>query len=162
MVRGLAHFAAAEGWGQLAFFGFIGFLLFAAPSIEAISRPTLVSAVLVVLYLMTPSGHHLDVGAGPRASTGLSGAGPGTDSHARAQRADAADGQTQEARRFALRDSIRLDSVTFSYRDRDDDEGFPLGPVDLTLRPRRTGHPGGGQWQWQDDVGQTGRRPLPS
>ena len=49
-----AHFAAAEGWGQLAFFGFIGFLLFAAPSIEPISRPTLVSAVLVVLYLMTP------------------------------------------------------------------------------------------------------------
>ena len=54
MVSGLGHFAAAEGWGQLAFFGFIGFLLFAAPSIESISRPTLVSAVLVVLYLMTP------------------------------------------------------------------------------------------------------------
>ena len=54
MIRGLAHFAVAEGWGQLAFFGFIGFLLFAAPAIETISRPTLVSAVLVVLYLMTP------------------------------------------------------------------------------------------------------------
>ncbi len=54
MVSGLAHFAAAEGWGQLAYFGFIGFLLFAAPLIEPISRPTLVSAVLVVLYLMTP------------------------------------------------------------------------------------------------------------
>ena len=54
MVDGLAHFAVAEGWGQFAFFGFIGFLLFAAPQIEPISRPTLVSAVLVVLYLMTP------------------------------------------------------------------------------------------------------------
>jgi putative ATP-binding cassette transporter len=54
MERGLAHFAAGEGWGQLAYFGFIGFILFAAPLIEPISRPTLVSAVLVVLYLMTP------------------------------------------------------------------------------------------------------------
>ncbi|MHB1561678.1 MAG: ABC transporter transmembrane domain-containing protein, partial [Isosphaeraceae bacterium] len=30
-VRGLAHFAAAEGWGQLVYFGLIGFLLFAVP-----------------------------------------------------------------------------------------------------------------------------------
>ena len=54
MVRGLSSFAVAEGWGQLAFFGFIGVLLFAIPSLEPITRPTLISAVLVVLYLMSP------------------------------------------------------------------------------------------------------------
>ena len=51
---GLTGFAVAEGWSQLAFFGFIGVLLFAIARIEPIARPTLVSAVLVVLYLMTP------------------------------------------------------------------------------------------------------------
>ena len=54
MVRGLTHFAVAEGWGQLAFFGFIGFLLFGLPQIGPVARPTLISAVLLVLYLMTP------------------------------------------------------------------------------------------------------------
>ena len=54
MVRGLGRFAVAEGWSQLALFGFIGMLLFAIPRLEPIGRPTLVSAVLVVLYLMTP------------------------------------------------------------------------------------------------------------
>src|SRR5262249_28926625 len=51
MVRGLTNFAVAEGWSQFGFFGFIGVLLFAIPQFEPIGRPTLVSAVLVVLYL---------------------------------------------------------------------------------------------------------------
>ena len=38
MVRGLSSFAVAEGWSQLAFFGFIGVLLFAMPHLEPISQ----------------------------------------------------------------------------------------------------------------------------
>ena len=34
-----------------------------------------------------------------------------------------------------IHDSICLEGVTFTYRDGDDDAGFLLGPVDLTLRP---------------------------
>ncbi len=41
MVRGLTHFAVADGWGQLAFFGFIGFLLFVLPQLGPVARPTL-------------------------------------------------------------------------------------------------------------------------
>src|SRR5262249_33613621 len=48
MVRGLTAFAVAEGWSQLAFFGFIGILLFAVPRVQPISQASLVSAVLVV------------------------------------------------------------------------------------------------------------------
>jgi putative pyoverdin transport system ATP-binding/permease protein len=134
MVRGLAYYAVAEGWGQLAFFGFIGFLLFAAPSIEPISRPTLVSAVLVVLYLMTPLDIILTwIPVLGRAQVSLGRVQaliPTLERHG-----DAADGQPEPAKRPALRDSISLEGVTFTYRDRDDDEGFLLGPVDLTLRP---------------------------
>ena len=68
-----ADFAVAEGWGQLAFFGFIGLLLFVVPRLEPIGLPTLVSAVLVVLYLMTPldvssPGCRSWAGRGPRCS----------------------------------------------------------------------------------------------
>ena len=135
MVSGLAHFAAAEGWGQLAFFGFIGFLLFAAPSIEPISRPTLVSAVLVVLYLMTPLDIILTwVPVLGRAQVSLQRVQALIPTLERA-RMTAATACPVPVEPLALRDSICLEGVTFTYRDGDDDAGFLLGPVDLTLRP---------------------------
>jgi putative ATP-binding cassette transporter len=134
MVGGMSRFAVAESWGQLAYFGFIGFLLFAAPSIEAVSRPALVSAVLVVLYLMTP----LDV-----ILTWLPMLGRAQVSLRRVQslvasleRRDEEHDHTAEPRtRLAVGEAICFEGVTFSYRDRDDEPGFLLGPVDLTLRP---------------------------
>jgi putative pyoverdin transport system ATP-binding/permease protein len=133
MVSGLAHFAVGEGWGQLAFFGFIGFLLFAAPQIEPISRPTLVSAVLVVLYLMTP----LDI-----VLTWLPVLGRAQVSLQRVQAliptlerlGDPADIRLNPGKRLALRDSVCLEGVSFTYHDGDDETGFTLGPIDLTLR----------------------------
>ena len=53
-VGALGAFAAAEGWSQLAFFGFIGLVLFGLPWLATIDRPTQISAVFIVLYLMTP------------------------------------------------------------------------------------------------------------
>jgi putative ATP-binding cassette transporter len=134
MISGLAHFAAAEGWGQLAFFGFIGFLLFAAPLIEPISRPTLVSAVLVVLYLMTP----LDI-----ILTWVPVVGRAQVSLQRVQAliptierlGDDGEARPVPGKQLALRDSICLEGVTFTHRDGSDEAGFVLGPVDLTLRP---------------------------
>jgi putative ATP-binding cassette transporter len=134
MVRGLAHFAAAEGWGQLAFFGFIGFLLFVAPLIEPISRPTLVSAVLVVLYLMTPLDIILTwVPVLGRAQVSLQRVQALIPTLERG--ADDGDGRPVPRKRPVLRDSITLEGVTFTYRDGDDEAGFLLGPLDLTLRP---------------------------
>jgi putative ATP-binding cassette transporter len=134
MVSGMAHFAAAEGWGQVAYFGFIGFLLFAAPWIEPISRPTLVSAVLVVLYLMTPLDIILTwVPVLGRAQVSLQRVQaliPTLERHG-----GEGEGRPAPINRLAIRDSICLEGVTFTYRDGDEDAGFRLGPVDLTLRP---------------------------
>jgi putative ATP-binding cassette transporter len=134
MVSGLSYFAAAEGWGQLAYFGFIGFLLFAANWIGPISHPALVSAVLVVLYLMTP----LDV-----ILTWVPVLGRAQVSLRRVQSvlpmleryADERDRSGVPVMRLAVRDAICLQSVRFTYRDGNDEAGFTLGPVDLTLRP---------------------------
>jgi putative ATP-binding cassette transporter len=134
MERGLAHFAVAEGWGQLAYFGFIGFLLFAAPLIEPISRPTLVSAVLVILYLMAPLDIILTwVPVLGRAQVSLQRVQaliPTLERHGHD-----GDGRPEPVNRLVLGNAICLEGVTFTYRDGGDDESFLLGPVDLTLRP---------------------------
>jgi putative ATP-binding cassette transporter len=134
MVSGLAHFAVAEGWGQLAYFGFIGFLLFAAPSIEPISRPALVSAVLVVLYLMTPLDIILTwvpvLGRAQVSLKRVQSLVPTLKRHG-----DEGGVRPVPVKSLAIDDAICLEGVTFTYRDGDDDAGFLLGPIDLTLRP---------------------------
>ncbi len=133
MVQGLTGFAVTEGWSQLAFFGWIGVLLFAIARIQPIGRPTLVSAVLIVLYLMSP----LDI-----ILTWLPILGRARASLQKVQElipmleplAEAADGRPNWRTQLILRDSISLEGVTFTYRDRCDRKGFTLEPVDLTLR----------------------------
>ncbi|MGP0067610.1 MAG: cyclic peptide export ABC transporter [Isosphaeraceae bacterium] len=133
MVRGLSGFAFAEGWSQLAFFGFIGVLLFAIPRFEPIGRSTLVSAVLVVLYLMTPLDTILTwlpiVGRARASLLKVQSLIPALERHR-----DAAEGRPDPVRSLAFDDSISLEAATFGYRDGHDDAGFVLGPVDLTLR----------------------------
>jgi putative ATP-binding cassette transporter len=135
MIRGLKCFAIIEGWNQLAFFGFIGILLFIIPRFEPVGRPTLVSAVLVVLYLMSP----LDViltwlpilGRARASLLKIEALIPMLHHH----RDDEPIEPPAPARRLAMRQSVCLDGVTFTYRDAHDEAGFSLGPVDLTLRP---------------------------
>ncbi len=134
MVRGLSSFAFAEGWSQLAFFGFIGVVLFAIPRLEPISQPTRVAAVLVILYLMGPLDTILTwVPVLGRARASLSKVQALIPTLER--RGDEAHERGFPPRRLALRDSVRLEGVTFTYRDGHDDPGFTLGPVDLALRP---------------------------
>lgn len=133
MVHGLTGFAVAEGWSQLAFFGFIGVLLFAIARIEPIGRPTLVSAVLIVLYLMSP----LDI-----ILTWLPILGRARASLQKVQKliprleplAEGADGRPDNRRQLTFLDSVRLEGVTFTYREERNRTGFTLEPVDLALR----------------------------
>ncbi len=55
-IAGQMFFALAEGWGEMAFFAFLGFLLFVLPSFRPLDRSTLVGMVLVVLYVIGPLG----------------------------------------------------------------------------------------------------------
>jgi putative ATP-binding cassette transporter len=134
MVRGLNCFAVIEGWNQIAFFGFIAILLSVVPRFEPIGKPTLVSAVLVVLYLMTP----LDViltwlpilGRARVSLLKIQALIPILD-----ERRDGAESRNDKGGRLALRNSVSLEGVTFTYRDAHHDAGFALGPIDLVLRP---------------------------
>jgi putative ATP-binding cassette transporter len=133
MVGGLTAFAIADGWGQTAFFAFIGLLLFAAPQLVAVPRPTLVSAVLVVLYLMTPLDVILTcVPALGRARASLRKIEtllPELERQAEPEPARSVPAGPPDAI-----ESIGLEGATFTYHDAHEDRGFTLGPLDLTLR----------------------------
>ena len=134
-VAGQALFALAEGWGQLAFFGFLGFLLFVVPLIREVDRATLAGAVLVVLYVMGP----LDViltwlpilGRAKASMQRVEAILPSLDS---VEPPEPSTSMILGPRPF-LRESLVLEGVTYAYRDESDLRGFALGPVDLTLRP---------------------------
>ncbi|MBV8229498.1 MAG: cyclic peptide export ABC transporter [Planctomycetaceae bacterium] len=132
-ISGLTWFAAASGWSQLAYFGFIGFVLFVLPGFYHLSRQTLSGAVLVVLYIMSPLQAILTwipILGRARVSLlkidalGLSLQGRGAEHFP-----SAASGAR------AFRSSLELSGVTFAYPDGGGRQGFHLGPIDLALRP---------------------------
>src|SRR5262249_44795826 len=113
-----------------------GFLLFAAPAIEPMTRPTLVSAVLVVLYLMTPLDIILTwVPILGRARVSLHRVQALIPALERQRSHEPGDEGLVPLPLPAWHEAICLERVTFHYRDDHDDEGFRLGPIDLTLRP---------------------------
>jgi putative pyoverdin transport system ATP-binding/permease protein len=133
-IAGETFFSTAIGWSELAFFGFLGFLVFVLPALHPIDRGTIAGAVLVVLYIMGP----LDV-----ILTWLPALGRAQTSLRRIDELlpalDAASGVDDPAAAVVappFRTSIRLDNVAYAYRPGDESErGFALGPVDLELRP---------------------------
>ena len=134
-IAGQTLFALAEGWGQLAFFGFLGGLLFVLPAVMTVDRATLAGVVLVVLYVMGPLDVILTwVPALGRAKASI-------------QRVEAllptleteAVSEAPVARGFGLKSTLReslvLEGITYNYPGESDHPGFAIGPVDLTLSP---------------------------
>ena len=130
MVGGLTSFALAATWGQLAYFGFIGFVVFGLPRFVAIDGSSLSGLVLALLYLFVPLDVLVNWGsniARARASLGrIDALMPTLD----AGREDLA-GPKAEPLAFAA--SLRLDGVGYAYRAGAGHEGFALGPVDLMI-----------------------------
>jgi putative ATP-binding cassette transporter len=95
-----------------------------------------VSAVLVVLYLMTPLDIILTwVPVLGRARVSLHRVQALLPALERQRSREPGDEGLVPLPRPAIREAICLERVTFHYRDDHDDPGFRLGPVDLTLRP---------------------------
>ena len=125
MVGGLTSFAVAAAWGQLAFFGFIGFVVFVLPRLTPIPGEALAGAVLVLLYILVPLDVLLFWGsslARARASLGRI--------EALMPTLDGGENTPTEPEIDAppFLDSIRLEGVEYAYG-----AGFAVGPVDLTI-----------------------------
>jgi putative ATP-binding cassette transporter len=126
---GLTHFAAASGWGQVGFFGFVGVLLFVFPSWLTLGRDVLEGVVLVVIYIMTPLDvvlTWLPILARARVSLRR------IEALGFSLEEEAAEPETSPgAAEFTGVPEISLEGVTYAY----DQDGFVLGPIDLTLSP---------------------------
>ncbi len=135
VVSGQTLFAMAEGWGQLAFFGFLGGLLFLLPAIVVLDRATLAGVVLVVLYLMGP----LDViltwmpvmGRARASINRVEALIPSLEIETPSQVTASPTGVAIPA----IRQALRLEGVTYAYSGDSGRDGFSLGPIDLTLHP---------------------------
>jgi putative ATP-binding cassette transporter len=128
---GLTLFAAAAGWGQVAFFGFLGFLLFVFSGRLSLGRDVLGSVVLVVIYIMTPLDvvlTWLPILARARVSLRRIEALGLSLEEGVAEPVTPGGGTGRGFKEVA---EISLEGVSYAY-DRD---GFALGPIDLTLQP---------------------------
>ena len=130
MVGGLTTFALAAAWGQLAFFGFVGFVVFGLPHLIAIEPPALAAAVLVLLYLLVPLDVLLTWGANlARAHASLG----RIDALMPTLEVSQSDLDSPEFEPLEFTDSLRLENVGYAYRSGPDRDGFSLGPIDLTI-----------------------------
>lgn len=120
-------------WGEMLSFMTIGLLVFVVPRMIAVPDSTLVTFVLVMLYLMEPLEFILNqapqYGKGAVALKSVEDVGLSLADTALDDDLDAA------ARPVRAWKSIELRGVSFSYQ-RDDGSGrFVLGPVDLKCTP---------------------------
>lgn len=140
---GLTFYALSASWGQLAFFGFIGFVLFVLPSLFTISPQALAGATLVVLFIMSP----LDVilawvpilGRAGISLRRIQALDPSLETCSSPEETlPQADTQTQPRTgpdRLEFRSALELSGVKHVYRHANTPDGFALGPIDLTIRP---------------------------
>ena len=131
-IKGNAIAMAVSNWGQILFFVFIGFLLFAAPLMVGISSQVLVGYTLVVLFMITPLTMLLNqIPALERAylaaerieELGFSLGATKPESLAPVS------GKDTPWRR------LDLVNVTHSYRQDSGSAEFELGPLNLTFYP---------------------------
>jgi putative ATP-binding cassette transporter len=134
---GYSLFAVVGGWGQLLYFGYLGFLAFGLPPLVGLPREALAAAVLTVLFANSPLDSLLmsaPVVARAGASLGRIEA-LGLSLKAEGPAITQAEGRG--APLGPMRRPLVLRGVTYEYpaEDQGEGEGFTLGPIDLTVLP---------------------------
>ena len=133
MVGGLTSFAVAAAWSQLAFFGFIGFIVFGLTRFVVIEPSALAGSVLAMLYLLVPLDVVLIwVSSLVRARVALGRIDaimPSLDASE-----PQPDPETVLTRAFSFRRSLRLANVGYAYPTTAVRDGFALGPFNLTVQ----------------------------
>ena len=133
-LAGLTTYIAAEGWGKVLYFIYLGLLLFGLPLLTPIDGQTLTGYVLIILYMMAPIGTLLNLVSALSQSKvaleklenlgfTLSKENPvtnGNDKHADSQ---------------SMWQQLELEDVTHAYRHEQSDNDFTLGPLSLTFKP---------------------------
>ncbi len=125
-------FTASSAWGLLFFFVFLGVLVFGYQRWVEVDRATLTGYALTTLYIQQPFGAIMDmipvIGQGDLAVQKIEKLGLSLSSE------EAPAPLTQPAETERSFDVLELSKVTHTYHRENDEGGFTLGPIDLTLR----------------------------
>jgi putative ATP-binding cassette transporter len=128
-VAGLWHHIVATSWSQLLFYASLGVLVFTIPRLPDVTTETLTGYLLVTLYMMSPVWGLIEswptfargrIALGKVTALGLS-LSPGVDEPVL---------PSATAGSFVRLD---FDAVVFAYGDADENSGFVLGPLDVSL-----------------------------
>ena len=132
-VRGLTYYAIASSWGQTLTFIALGLLIFIFPRIQSISRETLASFTITLLYTSAfipailgaiPTISRANISLKKVEDLGLSLAAKTTESELAGPQDAAPDWQ-----------NIELISVTHTYYRERENSKFTLGPINLSFTP---------------------------
>lgn len=129
--RGYTLFAATSSWGKLIFFMAIGFVLFALPRLLTLNPQTLSGYVLTFTYLMLPMDNLVNsLPVLGRAGVALKKIESLDITLANRAEAIATPGNIHSQWKELI-----LKNVRHIYQTEQDDRGFEVGPINLTLRP---------------------------
>ena len=133
-LAGQTTYIAAEGWGKVLYFIYLGLLLFGLPLLTPIDGPTLTGYVLIILYMMAPIGTLLNLVSALSQSKvaleklealGLT----------LSQENPKKNGHDEHADPQAIWEQVELENVTHAYRHEQTDNDFTLGPLSLAFKP---------------------------
>lgn len=129
-VRGLTFFAMTSSWGKLLFFFAVGLVLFVLPNLIVITPQTISGYILTFTYLMLPMESIVNnLPLLSRASIALQKIESlGLSLSSRAEAATVPPAIKSSWRRLELK------GITYPYPTQEDN-GFMLGPIDLTFHP---------------------------
>lgn len=134
-VAGLSMFAWVAGWGQLLYFGYLGFLAFGLPMMVELPRETVISAVLTLLFIMSPLDSVLNwlpvVARAGISMRRIEALGISLEVQDDSSVSDPSSSPSME-----LGGPIVIKDITYTYTATErGGEGFTLGPIDLTVHP---------------------------
>lgn len=131
-VKAATIYAGAASWGQTLGFIVVGLLVFALPAWYSFDLQVLTGYVLVLLFVITPlqvvmntlpNLSRANIAVARVEELGLSLTKYATEE------------QTSHNNLPPIWDNLELREVMHNYPSEEKDEGFMLGPIDLTLRP---------------------------
>jgi len=132
-LAGMTTYIAAEAWGKILYFIYLGLLLFGLPLLVRIDGPTLTGYVLIILYLMGPITGLVNMlpalGQGKVALEKLENLG------LTFAQENSENNHHEQADSHAIWQQLELEDVTHGYHHEQADSDFTLGPLSLTFKP---------------------------
>jgi putative ATP-binding cassette transporter len=135
-IGALNLFALADGWGEMLFFVPVGLTLFLLPSISLLPQQVLWGYVITIIFLIGPLSNIVNLLPGIGRSY-VAAVNIHSLQYSLTQKPEQYSDfhpQPGSERQYLWRE-LKLERLCYSYRDKEKEKGFTVGPIDLSLYP---------------------------